>query len=132
MNRRELIRVIGGAAAVPILTGCTVLDARHDERTVVEIDSNSTFQPGGVTITVGETVVWRNNDSRPHRLSTEPDSFEGDVPVSVPEGAKTFTSVDLVTNDRFTHTFEVAGDYIYACTIHPHMIGTVSVRPAES
>jgi plastocyanin len=127
MNRRTLVRMIGGAAAVPVLAGCTVLDALDENRANVDITADSRFQPGGITINAGDTIVWRSMHSRPHVISTDPAEFEDDVPVQVPDGAQPFTSPELVLNDRFTHQFDVPGEYIYACPIHPEMIGTVTV-----
>ena len=128
INRRTLVRIVGGAAAVPVLAGCTVLDALDEDRTEIEITGLRTFEPGGVTIQAGESVVWRNRGSNSHNLSTDPAGFEEDVPVQVPDGATPFTSGELVPNDRFSMQFDVPGDYIYACTIHPEMIGTITVE----
>lgn len=128
MNRRNLVRMIGGAAAMPVIAGCTVLDALDENRTEVEITNRSVFEPGGITIKVGEALVWRNRDSKPHRLSNDPAEFEEDVPVQSPDGASPFTSGELLANDRYSHTFDVPGDYVYACTIHPHLIGTITVE----
>lgn len=128
MNRRKLVSLIGGAAAMPVIAGCTVLDALDEDRTEVEITGDSVFEPGGVTIKAGEAIVWRNRDSQPHRLSTDPEQFDDDVPVQSPDGASPFTSGELLSNDRYSHTFDVPGDYIYACTIHPEMIGTITVE----
>lgn len=127
MNRRKLMRIIGGTAAAPVLAGCTVLDALEDDRTEIHITGNGTFDPGGVSIRVGETIVWRNQDSQPHIISTDPADFDESVPVQVPDGALPFTSGELLANDRYTQRFDEPGDYIYACAIHPHMIGTITV-----
>lgn len=127
MNRRQFTRLAGGAIAVPILTGCTLLDARDEDRATVSI-GDDVFQPGGITVNVGDTVVWRNHDTRPHRVSTDPADFDGDTPVSVPDGAQVFSSEEILPNERFTHTFEISGDYIYACPINPIMIGTITVQ----
>lgn len=132
MNRRTLVRMIGGAAAVPVLAGCTVLDALDENRVEVEITADRTFAPGGVTIGVGDTIVWRNKGTFLHRLSTDSTEFEEDIPVQYPEGASAFTSGDLAPNDRFSHQFDIPGDYIYACTIHPEMIGTIKVEAPEN
>lgn len=128
MNRRTLVRMFGGAAAVPMLAGCTVLDALEESRTEIEITGLNTFDPGGVTIKAGESVVWRNRGSSNHNLSTDPAAFDDDVPVQVPDGATPFTSGELVPNDRYSVQFDVPGEYIYACTIHPEMFGTITVE----
>lgn len=128
MNRRTLVRMVGGAVAAPVLAGCTVLDALDESRTEVEITGLGTFEPGGVTIKAGDSVVWRNRGSRNHNLSTDPARFEDDAPVQIPDGATSFSSGELMPNDRFAMQFDVPGDYIYACTIHPELIGTITVE----
>lgn len=128
MNRRTLVRIIGGAAAAPILAGCSVLDPLDDDRVQVLITGDSRFSPGGITIKAGETIVWRNRDSGPHKISTDPEEFDDDVPVQSPEGASPFTSSEILGNERFTHQFDIPGEYIYACPMHPEMIGTITVE----
>jgi amicyanin len=70
------------------------------------------FSPEVVTVKVGSTVVWSNDDSIQHDVT-----FDGGGIVS---------SV-LNHNDTFSHTFLTAGTYHYICSIHPFMHGTVIV-----
>lgn len=65
-----------------------------------------------VEIPVGTTVEWVNEDSFAH-------SVVGDG------GA--FTSETLAPGDRFSFTFDAAGEFPYICGIHPSMRGTVVV-----
>jgi plastocyanin len=74
--------------------------------------TNFAFSPAAITVTVGSTVVWTNNDSVQHDIT-----FDGGGIVS---------SV-LNQNDTFSHTFPTAGTYHYICSIHPFMHGTVIV-----
>ncbi|HYK89323.1 MAG TPA: cupredoxin family copper-binding protein, partial [Acidobacteriota bacterium] len=75
----------------------------------VKID-NFNFSPATLTVQVGATVTWINQD---------------DVPHNVVEVDKKFKSGILDTGDRFTYTFKTAGAYDYFCSIHPHMTGKV-------
>jgi plastocyanin len=39
-----------------------------------------------------------------------------------------FRSRALDTDESFSFTFSVPGEYPYFCSLHPHMTGTVVVR----
>jgi len=69
------------------------------------------FSPAAIEVKVGDTVTWTNNDSLPHTVT-------GDGGVD---------SGELATGQTYTKTFDTAGEYAYACTIHPAMTGTVVV-----
>ena len=72
------------------------------------------FQPAEVTVGVGDTVTWTNNDSVGHDVTA--DSFSSGDPGAMAGG------------DTFEHTFEEAGTFDYVCTVHPGMEGTVVVE----
>lgn len=78
----------------------------------VTID-NFTFTPQTLTVPVGTTVTWTNRD---------------DVPHSATSTEKRFNSGLLDTDEKFSFTFTVAGEYPYFCGIHPHMTGKIIVR----
>jgi plastocyanin len=72
------------------------------------------FEPAEVTVPVGGTVTWPNNDSVGHDVT-----------------ADSFSSGDaggMAGGDTFEHTFEEAGTFDYVCTVHPGMEGTVVVE----
>jgi plastocyanin len=81
--------------------------------TVVRID-NFAFAPATLTVPVGTTVTWVNDDDAPH---------------AVAEKDRRFKSKPLDTDDEFTYTFSSPGSFEYFCTLHPHMVGTIVVRP---
>ena len=72
------------------------------------------FQPAEVTVGVGDTVTWTNNDSVGHDVTA--DSFSSGDPGGMAPG------------DTFEHTFPEAGTFDYVCTVHPGMEGTVVVE----
>ena len=72
------------------------------------------FDPQTVTIAPGDTVVWVNHDQTPHNIVAK---------------YKTFHSPPLDTDDHYTRTFKEAGSVAYFCMLHPHMVGTVVVKP---
>ena len=100
-----------GAVAGGLLFG-TAAAAQPAAGPVVKID-NFTFGPAVVTVGVGTTVTWVNQD---------------DIPHTVVANDRTFKSKVMDTDERFSFTFTKAGEYGYFCSLHPHMVGKVVVR----
>ncbi len=78
--------------------------------------SNFSFAPAVLTVPVGTTVTWVNDDDEPH---------------TVVESDTLFKSHALDTGDKFSFTFTTAGKFQYFCTIHAHMVGTVVVEASQ-
>jgi plastocyanin len=74
---------------------------------------NFSFAPATAAVPVGTTVTWTNRDDIPHNVVSPEQKFKSPV---------------LDTNEKFSHTFAVAGTYKYYCSIHPRMTGQVVVR----
>ena len=119
-RRRRMTLLLGAvgvtallAAALPELTGAgaAAVTAAASPATV-DID-NFAFTPAALTVTAGTTVTWKNEDDSPHRIGNK---------------NGTFKSAALDTDDTFSHTFTVPGEYAYICTIHPYMAGTIIVK----
>jgi plastocyanin len=72
------------------------------------------FEPAELTVAVGDTVTWTNNDSTGHDVAG--DDFDSGESGGMAEG------------DTFEHTFDEAGTFDYVCTEHPGMEGTVTVE----
>ena len=73
---------------------------------------NFAFSPPDITVPVGATVTWTNDDIEQHTVTADDKSFNSDV----------------VNNGKtFTFTFAKAGTFKYSCLIHPDMIGHVIV-----
>jgi plastocyanin len=75
------------------------------------------YDPNPAQAKTGGKVTWTNDDSTPHTATSGRDSK--------PDG--TFDSSTLAQGKSFSFTFEEAGEYPYFCTLHPTMVGTVSV-----
>jgi len=103
--------------------------AMHHEATVTNAPGSSTpgcedtadgcFIPSPVTIDIGGTVTWENNDTAAH-TSTGGSAVDG------PSGA--FDSSLIMAGSSFSHTFEAAGTFDYFCMVHPWMVGAVIVE----
>ena len=70
------------------------------------------FSPASVSIKVGESVTWTNEDSATHTVT-------GDGGID---------SGSLANGQSYTKTFDTAGTFAYKCTIHPSMTGEVVVK----
>jgi plastocyanin len=71
------------------------------------------FGPATLTIRVGATVTWVNNDGDLHTVT----STQG-----------LFASPGLDSGDTFAYRFTAPGTYPYFCALHPHMQGTIIVQ----
>ena len=79
------------------------------------------FQPNPLTIKVGNTVRWTNDDIVIHTVTS------GSGPNDPGEG-KQFNSGLLGEGQTVTHTFNKAGEFNYFCLVHPNMIGKVIAK----
>ena len=111
---KVLNRVRGGLAAALLLALASALPGAAQAATLeVKID-NFTFGPQKLTVKVGDTVTWINEDDIPHTV------------VAVGK----FRSKALDTDDKYSFTFTAAGTYEYFCGLHPHMQGSIVVEAA--
>jgi plastocyanin len=71
------------------------------------------FGPGSITVSVGTTITWHNNDGINHTSTSNTGVWDtGAIP---PGGSK-------------TQTFATAGTFPYHCNIHTMMTGTIIVQ----
>jgi len=82
--------------------------------------STEPYNPSPLSVPVGTTVTWINNDNTGHTVTQGNPS--GNTP---PNG---FDSGILAPGKTFTHTFGTAGTIQYYCTLHPTMLGEVIVK----
>jgi plastocyanin len=73
---------------------------------------NHRFSPAQLTIAVGDTVTFVNQDSSPHTATA----------------AGAFDTGRLGKGDSKRLTFAAAGSFAYICKIHPSMHGTIKVK----
>ncbi len=88
--------------------------------------TDNAYSPNPVEVTVGQTVVWTNDDSAFHTVTSGL--------IGAADAGQIFDSGlagpnALISKGKtFEHTFDTAGEYPYFCTLHPAMVGTVMVR----
>jgi len=102
------------AAAVLLSTwGATATADTH----AVEIAGFS-FDPPELTIAVGDSVVWTNEDSAVHTVTSGVDC--------TPDGY--FDSGDIGSGNAWGYAFTATGEYPYYCLYHcPQMEGRITV-----
>lgn len=80
------------------------------------------FKPPNLDIPDGTRVIWTNNDSSFHTVTSG--TYESG-PTKGPDG---FDSGLLVTGGSFTVKFNSSNTVDYYCTLHPFMTGQIVVR----
>ena len=94
-----------------LAAACPSLAASPDPNTIVI--KGFMFTPTNMTIKAGSKVTWTNQDEEPHTVSSD---------------NGTFRSAALDTDESYSFKFDKPGTYHYVCTIHPRMIGTITVE----
>ena len=74
---------------------------------------NFAFSPSSITINVGDTIIWTNNDAASHTVTSD-------------DGL--FNSGGISQSNTWSYTFNSAGTFGYHCAPHPGMTGTVIVQ----
>lgn len=143
-SRRLFIKRVGSLAAggsILGLAGCisdpdvTKTGSTPEGNTVLAGPNQElVFEPEEITVSVGDSVTW-SFESPGHNVSAYPDHHDS---ISIPDQAEPF-GTEGVADDKFAtvpegetfeHTFDVAGEYDYACIPHVSsgMQGTVVVE----
>ena len=105
----------GDAAAGPVNTAAAVSDAQTHGPVgaVVTLDYQS-YEPGVVTVQVGQSVEWKWADFLPEN-------------VEFADG----TTSPVQSTGTWYRTFTTPGTYTYQCSFHVRMVGTVIVESAH-
>ena len=107
MDRRRLVAVSGALALVIGVGAGTVLAADRD----VAI-SGFTYSPRTVTVNVGDSVTWTNNDAQTHTATA----------------GSAWNTGDIGNGESKSIRMRRSGTFDYICAIHPTMTGRVVVR----
>jgi len=96
---------------------------------------NFAYSPADITVPVGTTVTWINQDSVGHTVT------EGDPNSPKPANLRVFDSSGEASSGKvalmgpgssWSYTFTTAGTYEYYCIVHPYMIGHVTVTSSSA
>jgi len=101
-----------------VLIGVTTLTA-CSSTSLTPVSSNSVtmsnlaFSPATLTVKVGTTVTWTNNDTS--------------MTYNIISDSGVFQSSDLVPTETFSYTFNNVGTFAYHCGIYTYMKGSIVV-----
>jgi len=84
--------------------------------------NDSCYIPSSLNVEPNQVVLWINNDSSAHTVT----SGTPDIGAS-----GSFDSGIVASGEKFSFKFEDQGIFDYYCTLHPWMIGTISVGVPE-
>ena len=74
---------------------------------------NFSFSPQTLNIKIGTNVIWTNNDTVPHTITSDSGNL--------------LNSGNIAPGASFNQTFSSAGSINYHCNIHPMMKGSITV-----
>jgi plastocyanin len=82
------------------------------------LKGDTAYQPNPVNVTIDQEVIWTNDDSQIHTVTS------GTGP-SDPKLGELFDSGILSPGDTFRFVFNQTGEIPYYCTLHPQMVGII-------
>lgn len=74
---------------------------------------NHKYYPHTISVSPGTKVIWTNQDSVPHTVTSEKGVWDSGF---------------IQPGKSYSRLFSSANEYPYYCTIHPHMRGRVNVN----
>jgi len=114
MKSLKMLAAVCVLGAVLLVAGCGSSDMGGTPPTTPSVTPSSAgativikdfaFAPATVTIKVGDTVTWRNEDGVPHDAT-------GDG----------WTSGSISSGQSYSRVFDKPGTYTYVCKVHPSM-----------
>lgn len=88
----------------------------------VPTDNLVYFSPSKLSVQPGTTVVWTNDDTAAHTVTTG-------TPEDGPSGL--FDSGLFAPGKTFEYQFNTVGEYNYFCMVHPWMTGKVTIPEGD-
>lgn len=107
------MKMLSALAALPV-SALLLIGAAPDPGPAVHI-ANFAFQPLALTVHVGDSVTFVNDDEEPHTVTATDKSFD---------------SAGLDTHGTWKHVFTKAGTFTYFCELHPYMKAKIVVTEA--
>ena len=102
---------VAALAAVTVLGLASAVALAETKTVTIAGTTTFSFRPASLTVTVGDTVEWKNTTEAPHTVTSD-------------------AGGPLDGGGNYTFTFDTAGTFAYHCNFHPNMQGTVVVEAA--
>jgi plastocyanin len=104
--------IVAAALGLLLNTGPAATAGPRTTTHTVVIDSLR-FDPQVLTVKAGDTIIWVNHDPFPHTATAE---------------GKLFDSHEIAPGRSWKYTARKAGEFAYACVLHPTMKATLRVE----
>lgn len=104
------MRLVTLAAAAALVVSSLSAAVAADHKVTIK---GFRFEPAALSLAVGDTVTFTNEDSAPHTATA---------------GDGAFDTGRLGKGQSATVTVSAAGQHDYTCLIHPMMKGTVTAK----
>jgi plastocyanin len=101
------------AAAIVLVAAAGHGSSLAESRTAPIEAKDIGFKPPRLTVHVGDTVTWRNDDFVAHTATSKEAGFD----------------VELAPGKEGAATVSKPGTFAYICRYHPNMRGTLVVEP---
>jgi plastocyanin len=112
-NVRWFLLVLAAVAATGFMPGITAAATGPKSTTHTVVIEAMRFDPQELTVKVGDTIVWINHDPFPHTATAV---------------GRQFDSHEIASQRSWKYTASRTGVFIYACSLHPTMLGTLRVE----
>ncbi len=130
MDDHSFMIIVGGGFVILVIIGLFLVSRNHLQKLAIyqmvmsqrkmEMQKEQTvsikdfaFNSQTMTVEVGATVTWQNDDTVSHDVVADDGAFDTGM---------------LKPGEKGSYTFTKAGTYTYKCGIHPSMMGTVVVE----
>lgn len=114
-NNVSVVDLAGGTTVtIPVGTAPRKVAVQHAAMAPTKVSIvNFAFEAAQLSISVGQSVLWTNNDGAPHGVAFK-------------DGA---SGMDLMLPGMaFIRKFSRPGVFDYVCSVHPYMTGRVTVK----
>lgn len=108
-------------------------DPSFDPQRSEEFQAQEWYLPSELHVNVGDTVTWVNQDSEKHTVTSGQGSGRfGFTQGKLGKADGIFDSGLFDPQEKWSYTFTEQGTFTYFCTIHPWMMGVITVGEADT
>ena len=112
-SRPRRARHLAALALVLFAVSAGATACRPPPKTHVVAIDGTAFTPDVLTVKAGDAIVWVNKDPFPHTVTSAAGGFD---------------SKALAAGESWSDTATRPGQFLYVCTFHPTMKGTLRVE----
>jgi plastocyanin len=115
INKTFLVMALIALSACPC--PCLLSSAAQAQMNDSVLIQDSAFQPNILTVPVGASVTWTNNDPAQHEVVSDSGTFDSGI---------------IMPDASYSYTFNQPGNYSYYDKIYPYMFGQIQVIQGQA